>query len=127
MIIPQSTVVQRGTVLPEPLRLEERCQAGGWAHVADASVASELENKLATAGWTVFYMAGEIRKTAFGFDRQKRVGSAMKQLIRHAQLEGCNCLEIDEVASHSFLGVPYVSVAAHCRRIQQASVFASDE
>lgn len=127
MIVAHSTVVERGTVLPEPLRLEEAYQAGGWAHVADASVVRDLDNKLATAGWTFFYMAGEIRKTGFGFNQQKRLASAMKQLIRHAQLEGCNCLEIDEVASHSFLGVPYVSVAAHSRRIQQASVFATHE
>lgn len=72
-------------------------------------------------------MAGEIRKTAFGFDQQKRVDSTMKKLIRHAKLEGCNCLEIDETASHSFLGIPYVNVAAHSRRTQQASVFARHE
>ncbi|HYO82180.1 MAG TPA: hypothetical protein VES20_12315, partial [Bryobacteraceae bacterium] len=94
MIVPQSIVVERGTLLPAPLRLEDASQAGGWAHVADASVGRELENRLATAGWTFFYMAGEIRETAFGFDQQKRVDNAMKRLIQQAQDEGCNCLEI---------------------------------
>lgn len=111
-------------MLPEPLRLEDACQDGGWAHVVGASGVRELKNKLDAAGWPFFYLAGQIRTTAFGFDRQKRVDKALKRLARHAQLEGGNCLEIDEVASHSFLGVPYVSVSAHSRRIQQASVLA---
>ena len=83
----------------------------------------EFENELATTGWTFFYMAGGVRATAFGFDRQKTVYTALKRLIASVRLQKCNCLEIDEVAMHAFLGLPYVSVSAHSRHIQKGLVF----
>jgi hypothetical protein len=36
----------------------------------------------------------------------------------------CNCLEIDQVTTHSFLGVPCVSISAHSRNIQKGARFA---
>ena len=38
-------------------------------------------------------------------------------------LQKCNCLEIDEVATRSFLGMPGVSVSAHTRHIQKGMTF----
>ena len=83
----------------------------------------ELEKELASAGWTFFYMAGKITTTAFGFDRQKTVHTALKRLIASVRLQKCNCLEIDAVASRSFWGMPYVRVSAHSRHIQKGVVF----
>jgi len=83
----------------------------------------ELEKELASAGWTFFYMAGKITTTAFGFDRQKTVHTALKRLIASVRLQKCNCLEIDAVASRSFFGIPYVRVSAHSRHIQKGLVF----
>ena len=83
----------------------------------------DLEKEFAAIGWTFFYMAGRVRATAFGFDRQKAVQTALGRLIARAKLQKCNCLEIDEVATHAFLGMPYVSVSAHTRHIQKGLAF----
>ena len=83
----------------------------------------EFEKELATVGWTFFYMAGEIRTIALGFDKQKMIDAALRRLIANVRLQKCNCLEIDKVAAHSFLGLPYVSVSAHSRHIQKGSIF----
>jgi hypothetical protein len=77
----------------------------------------ELEEELSTAGWTFFYMANAIRATA------RTIPAALKRLMTKVRRQGCNCFEIDEVATHSFLGMPYVSVSAHPRHIQKGMAF----
>ena len=68
-------------------------------------------------------MAGKVKATAFGFDRQKAMDKALARLIAGAMRQKCNCLEIDEVATRTFLGVPGVSVSAHTRHIQKGMIF----
>jgi len=83
----------------------------------------DLEKEFAALGWTFLYLAGRVKATAFGFDRQKSMNKALARLIAGAMLQKCNCLEIDEVATRSFLGVPGVSVSAHTRHIQKGMRF----
>ena len=63
-------------------------------------------------------MASAIRRRAFGFDRAKRIQAALKRVMS-------NVREIDGVATHSFLGIPYVSVSAHPRHIQKNMLFSA--
>lgn len=123
MIAPGAILIENGTVLPEPLELESDSAAIGWASIANNLSGHQLEKELATAGWTFFYMAGSIKTTAFGFEREKMVNAALKRAIASVKLQRCNCLEIDDVATHSFLGMPYMSVSAHSRHIQKGMVF----
>ena len=64
------------------------------------------------------------KRSAFGFNRARMIHAALQRVISSVQQQKCNCLEIDEVAMHSFLGVPYVSVSAHPRHIQKGILFA---
>jgi len=68
-------------------------------------------------------MATSIKMTSFGFDRTKMVHAALKRVITNVKEQGCNCLEIDGVTMHSFLGMPYASVSAHPHHIQKGMVF----
>jgi hypothetical protein len=123
MITSGTILIEKGTVLPESFRLESQSYAGAWMPVGGSRSAHDLEHELSTAGWTFFYMAGGITANAYGFDKQKTVNTALKHLIASAGLQKCNCLEIDEVAMHSFLGMPYVSVSAHSCNIQKGPLF----
>jgi len=120
---PGAILVQATTLLPEPLRLETDSNGCGWARVANTLDGCQLEKKLGAVGWTLFYMAGAIRTTVFGFKRQSMLHTALNRLIASARLQKCNCLEIDDIATHSFLGIPYVNVSAHSRHIQKGMVF----
>jgi hypothetical protein len=71
----------------------------------------------------LFYLASPISTTAFGIDRVKMIHAALKRLITQAKVQKCNCLEIDDVSTRSFLGMPYLSVSAHPRQIQRGLVF----
>jgi hypothetical protein len=101
---------------------EEPCP-DGWRSVTRNLTHRDLETELSAAGWTLFYIAIAIRKTAFGLNRENMIRTALKRVIANVSLERCNCLEIDKVASHSFLGLPYVSVSGHPRHLQQGMVF----
>jgi len=122
-INPGAILVEQNTLLPMPLRLESDSSGGGWARVVNNRDGHQLEESLSTAGWTFFYMAKTIRALGFAFERQKMMDGALKRLIATVRLQHCNCLEIDDVATHSFLGVKYMSVSAHARHIQKAMVF----
>ena len=123
MISPGTVLIENGTALPRSFRLENEPYPSTWMSVKSSHSTHELENELTSEGWTFFYMASGIRATAFGFDKQKTVHTALKRLIASVKLQKCNCLEIDEVETHSFCGMPYVSVSAHPRHIQKGPVF----
>ena len=70
-------LVEEGTHVPKSLLLQR--EANGWAAVKEAR--STFEKAIHEEGWTFFFMAGEIKATVFGFDRQKALRAALKQLI----------------------------------------------
>src|ERR1700737_4045807 len=125
-ISPGTILVEKGTLLPEPLGLESDLTESGWARVTNHPDRRQIEAKLAAAGWTFFYMAGTIRTIAFGYDRHGMIQAALKRLIATVKQQKYNCLEIDAIATRSFLGIPYISLSAHSRHIQNGRVFGND-
>ena len=125
-IRPGAILVKESALLPEPLHLESDSTGCGWARVANNLDGCQLDKSLATVGWTLFYMAGAIKATGFGMDRQSMIYAALKRLIVMARLQKCNCLEIDDISTHSFLGLRYVTVSAHSRHIQKGLVFSGE-
>src|ERR1035438_6910519 len=74
-----SILIEEGTHLPNSLLLQSESCSNGWASVKNTR--STLEKEIQEAGWTFFFMAGEIRSTVFGFDKQKTLRAALKRLI----------------------------------------------
>ena len=116
-----SILVEEGTHLPKSLLLQSESSSNGWAAVKD--VRATFEKAIQQAGWTFFFMAGEIKTTVFGFDRQKAMRAALKRLIAEVKSQHCNSIEITRVVGKSFLSVPYVSVSAHARHLQKGRLF----
>jgi hypothetical protein len=115
---------QEGTHLPKSLRLQSESDSNGWAAAKDAR--STFERAIQKEGWTYFFMAGEIKTTVFGFDRQKALRAALKRLITDLRSQHCNSIEITRVIGKSFLSVPYVSVSAHPRHLQEGPFFSGE-
>jgi hypothetical protein len=117
-LVAGSILIEEGTRLPDSVLLESESYSSGWAALRNpGSLAAEIK------GWTFFFMAGEIKSTVFGFDRQKTLGHALKRLIASVKLTKCNSFEITQVTRKSFLKVPYVSITAHRRHLQKGLVF----
>ncbi len=114
-------LVKEGTNLPKSLLLQSESNSNGWAAVKDAR--STFEKAVQEAGWTFFFMAGEIKANVFGFDRQKARRAALNRLIADAKSQHCNSIEITRVVDKSFLRVPYVSISAHPRHLQKGMCF----
>ena len=114
-------LVQRGVQLPASLRLATQPESDGWTAIKDNH--STFEKTVEQAGWTLFFMAGEIKATVFGFDRQKALNIALKRLIVNVESQHCNSLEITSILSKSFLSLPFVSVTAHLRHLQKSMFF----
>lgn len=114
-------LIADGTLLPESLRFESEPYSDGWRAVNNLD-GYGLDRKIREAGWTFFYMAGEIRTSVFGFDREKALCKAVNRLLANLKAEKFNSLEITRVAAKRFLGLPYVTVSAHERHIQESMV-----
>ena len=112
-------LIKEGTLLPEGLQLESDPYLKGWRLVKNLG-SSGMDRKLGVAGWTFFYMAGEVNAMAFGSDSEKTTRRAVKKVIANMKSDRFNCLEISRVAAKSFLGLPYVTVAAHPRHIEES-------
>jgi hypothetical protein len=117
-----SILIEEGTHLPNSVLLRSDSHSNGWS-VLDG-VRSVFEKEIHEAGWTFFFLAGEIKTTVFGFDKQKALRAALKRLIANVKSHKCNSIEITQVTGKSFLNVPYVRVSAHPRHLQKGLVFA---
>jgi hypothetical protein len=111
-------LIKDGAFLPDALRFESEPCATGWRLVKNLD-GYGLGRKIQEAGRTFFWMAGEIGATVFGFDSQKTVRRAVKRILANLKSGKFNSLEITRVASKRFLGLPYASVSAHSRHIQE--------
>lgn len=110
--------------MPKSLLLEGGSYSNDWRSVSNLGL-NELDAAIHQAGWTFFFMAGEIKITSFGFDKKSAMRRAVKRVIANVESHKCNCVEITEVSAKSFLGMPYVNVSAHSRHIQERSAFIS--
>jgi hypothetical protein len=111
-------LIKDGTLLPDALQFESEPCATGWRLVKNLD-GYGLGRKIHEAGWTFFCLAGEIKATVFGFDRQKTARRAVKRILTNLKSEKFNGLEIMQVQAKRFLGLPYASVYAHSRHIQE--------
>ena len=115
-------LIEDGIPTPESLVVETKPYSPGWSSITNSSSA-QLGREIESAGWTFFYMAGEIRTRGFGFNDQSRTDRAVAHVMEAVKLQNCNCLEITEIRRRSFLGLSYTSLIAHARYIQRSRVF----
>jgi len=114
-----TTLIKEGALLPEALRFESAPYSKGWRLVKNLD-SRGLDRKIREAGWTFFFMAGDANATAVGSDSERTTRRAIKKVIASMESDGFNCLEIVQVAAKRFLGLPYVTVSAHPRHIQES-------
>src|ERR1700691_1179691 len=116
-----SILIEPGADLPRSIGLRSEPDSSGWATLYGAR--SAFEKEVQEAGWTFFFMAGEIKTTVIGFDTQKTFHAALRRLIAKVKSHNCNGIEITQIVTKTFLKVPYVSVSAHARHLQKKLTF----
>jgi hypothetical protein len=123
-----AATVQVGTIFIEDrplilraLDLESDAYSGNWG-VLRSSANSTLDHKIRTAGWNCFFLAAEVKATVFGALAPTSIRRALKQIFVKVRKPDFNCLEVTKIVAGRFLGMPYITVSAHSRHIQQGCV-----
>ena len=111
-------LIREDTRLPANLSIESETFLPGWRVVKSVD-RSTLAHNIEGANWNFFYLAGEIRATVLGRDRLGALRRAVKRVLAKQEGQKSNSLEITKVVSKRFLGIPFLSVTAHSRHIQQ--------
>ena len=118
--------IQVGTVLmkewpgmPQLIGFETEPGFGEWS-VVKVPDAFTLDRKIHAAGWNFFFMAAEVKAMFFGSPRAAKLQSALKRILTKVHRQHFNGLEITAIVGRHFLGIPYVSVYAHSRHLQQS-------
>lgn len=132
--ISMTPIVQVGTILigeespriTEVLALQSEPYFGNWS-VVKALDGFTLGDKIHAARWNFIFMADEIKATFLGAVGASKVRGALQQIAQKAKEQNFNCLEVTGIAVKSFLGVPYTTVSAHSRHIQQGYRLESTE
>ena len=114
----RTILIRENTVLPVGLTVESEVFLPGWRAVRNLD-GYGLGQKMEEAKWYFFYLAGEHRAIALGREGLGTLRRAVKQILAKQEGQTFNSLEITKVASKRFLGIPFMSVAAHFRHIQQ--------
>lgn len=77
----------------------------------------QFEKTLAISGWMSFCRAGAIGRAAAGIEPQKMIQTALNRVLAGAEIQMCNCLDIDEVKMHSFRTIRYASVLGRAHQL----------
>jgi len=110
--------IKEDTPLPANLPIESEAFLPGWRVVKNLD-RSTLARNIEGANWSFFYLAGEMRATVLGRDRSGTVRRAVRRVLAKQKGQKFNSLEITNVVSKRFLGIPFIDITAHSRHIQQ--------
>ena len=110
--------IREGTPLPTTLAIESEAFLPGWRVVKNLD-RQALTREVEGAHWNFFYLAGEMKATVFGREGLGALRRAVKCVLAKQEGQKVNSLEITKIVSKRFLGIPFMSVTAHSRHIQQ--------
>jgi|SRR5208282_1843645 len=105
--------------MTQVLGLESEPCSGEWSllKVLDGFA---LDRKIHAAGWNFFFMAAETKVMFFGSVGAVKIQNALKRILEKVKPQQFNGLEVTQIVARHFLGVPYVTVSAHSRHMQQS-------
>jgi hypothetical protein len=117
-------LIEEGPRIAQVLGLESEPYSGNWS-VIQALDGFSLDRKIHAAGWNFFFMAAEVKVMIFGAVGATKIQRALKRILEKVRQQNFNCLEVTGIVAKHFLGVPYATVSAHSRHIQQGCLLGS--
>jgi hypothetical protein len=110
--------IRENTRLPASVTLESETFLPGWRSVKNLD-GRKLGRKIENAMWNYFYLAGPLKATVFGRESLATLRKAVQRVLAKKESQNYNSLEISKTVSKRFLGVPYLTISAHSRHIQE--------
>jgi hypothetical protein len=116
--------VQVGSILIEErprimqfLGLKSEIYSGQWS-VVQGFDGFALDRKIHAAGWSFFFMVGEVKVMFLGRPRTAKMRNAVRRILAKLRPQSFNCLEVTGIKKKRFWGLRYATVSAHARHIQ---------
>ena len=113
MMVYQSPDVQSLAVETEPY-------FGNWRSLGMVDSLA-LDHTVRAKGLSLFFMAGEITAVVPAWGGPYTLRRGVKRLLAQTRLQHLNCLEVTDIRRKYFLGIPYLSISANPRHIQEGS------
>src|SRR5258708_26631155 len=110
--------IREATLLPGGLIIETEAFIPGWRAVRNCD-GYRLGRKIEEAKWNFFYLAGEVRVIVLGLEGPSTLRRAVRSILAKPEARKFNSLEVTGTRSRWFLGIPFVSITANFRHIQQ--------
>lgn len=110
---------REGVLLPPEIDLQTAKHSAEWQSVPGVS-GYAFDRKLRVLGWSCMFLPTELKTRSFGSSQAAMLKSALKKLLAEVRGLDCNCAEIATITRSRFLGIPYLTVRAHARHIQQS-------
>jgi hypothetical protein len=110
--------IRENTRLPAGVALESEAFLPGWRSVRKLD-GRGLGRKIENGMWNYFYLAGPLKATVLGRESLATLRKAVQRVLAKKQSQNYNSLEISKIVSKRFLGVPYLTISAHSRHIQE--------
>jgi hypothetical protein len=124
-MMPGTVLIKEGARLPEGMQLESEACVPGWRFVKNLD-GYGFDRAIRKLGWNFFCLAQDMKVSAIGSRASSRVNRGIRRFATRVSAEGFNALEITKVSAKSFLGVPYVSMSARSRHVQQSMLLVRD-
>ena len=114
-----SVMMKKGTYLPPAAQIRGEVYAPGWTLIQNTD-GNSVDRDVRKAGWSFFFLAPDIRATAWGPHDSNTIQKAVRKILAKVKPTKFNCLEISEIAAKNFMGIPYVEISGHSRHIQNS-------
>ncbi len=127
-----SNTIQSGTILVQQSTLLRSVGMQGenysdqWSSLGTNESAG-LDQKLRNAGWNFFFLADELRTVVPPWGGEETLRAGVKRLLARTGAQQFNCMQVSNILRERFLGIPFVSVVAHARHVQQGNRMESFE
>jgi hypothetical protein len=115
-----SIFVRENTILPGGLIIETETFLPGWRAVRNCD-GYRLGRKIEEAKWNFFYLAAGVKAIVLGREGPSTLRRALQSILANPDGRKFNSVEITGTRARWFLGIPFVSVTANFRHIQQSS------
>ena len=113
-------LIKQGTLLPPGLVIETESFLPGWRIVKNPD-RNAFARKIENAHWNFFFLAGSLKATVIGGDGPAVLRRAVKRALAKRRGQELNSLEITRIFSRRFLVIPFLTITAHARHIQQGT------
>lgn len=117
-------MVREGLLLPDFAQIESLGYSKAWRTMTGLD-SFAVERKLRSAGWHLFFIAGELRVIEFGWGASA-VRRAMRRILGRGGKSNLNCMQITQVRHSRVPVFPYVAIRAYLFHIQKDALLASN-